>query len=82
MCQSVIFGSLTLRNTNYVNLGGRLCVVIIRIFKKLKFPESSDIHDSSNHLNNVANLLKPLIFQVSVPVGHIWKFDLEGHEKT
>ena len=35
------------------------------ILEKLKFPEYSDLHDSSYRSNNVANLLKSLIFQVS-----------------
>ena len=37
----------------------------IKFFEKLKFPESFDLHNSSNCLNNVANLLKPPIFQVN-----------------
>ena len=36
MCQSVIFGSLTLRNTNYVILGGNL------IFQKFELSVTFD----------------------------------------
>ena len=34
-------------------------------FLKIKIPEYSDLNDLSNRSNNVANLFRPSIFQVS-----------------
>ena len=62
MCQSDIIGSLTLRNTNYVILGGNL------IFQKLELSLScstfsrklkiSDIKDENNRLTIAGKYLK------------------------
>ena len=52
MCQSVIFGSLTLRNTNYVILGGNLIFQNFEVSlscstfsRKLKISETEDQND-------------------------------------
>ena len=62
MCQSVIFGSLTLRNTNYVILGGNL------IFQKFELSLScstfsrklkiSEIEDKNSRLTIAGKYLK------------------------
>ena len=62
MCQSVIFGSLTLRNTNYVILGGNL------IFQKFELSLScsifsrelkvSEIQDQNNRFTIAGKYLK------------------------
>ena len=62
MCQSVIFGSLTLRNTNYVILGGNL------IFQKFELSLScstfsrkmkiSEIEDQNNQFTIAGKYLK------------------------
>ena len=62
MCQSVIFGSLTLRNTNYVILGGNL------VFQKFELSLScsifsrelkvSEIQDQNNRFTIAGKYLK------------------------
>ena len=62
MCKSVIFGSLTLRNTNYVILGGDL------IFQKLELSlacstfsrklKISEIEDQNNRFTIAGKYLK------------------------
>ena len=62
MCQSVIFGNLTLRNTNYVILGGNL------IFRKFELSLScstfsrklkiSEIKDQSNRFTIAGKYFK------------------------
>ena len=52
MCQSVLFGSLTLRNTNYVSLGGKIIfekfelgLSCLTFSRKLKISEIQDQND-------------------------------------
>ena len=73
MCQSVIFGSLTLRNTNYVIMGGNL------IFQKFELSLScstfsrklkiSEIQDQNNQFTIAGKYLKKssgkLLFAIS-----------------
>ena len=63
MCQSVLFGSLTLRNTNYVSLGGKIMLNFLAKTENLRNTRSER---PDNNRGKVVNLSSgKLLFAIS-----------------